>query len=555
MKTIKIKFNGKDASLPAGTKVSAILNKYIPEENGLPWLGAIVNNRVVDMDYALGYDSTIVPLNYRTAHGREIYFNSATLMFYEAVRRLFRDAKVVIGQSLASGYYFDILKDPIISSEEVKAICSEMKNIAEQNLPFIRKRLAVEDAIEQFKAWGRLNKVHLLRTMVKVPDVYIVTCGEFQDILFGHTATTTGVIKGYELVKYDDGIILRFPDPKNPSLGTPPFFKQPKLFKSYKETRNWNTILGVRTLADLNEACISGDIKTIIKVAEGFHEKRISDIADEISKKKDTVRLVLISGPSASGKSTFIKRLSVQLRVNGIKPVELSLDDYYLDRENTPRDEKGDYDFECLEALDLPLLNDHLKSLLKGKEIQRPKFNFNAGKRSEAFVPMKLKEGEILLIEGIHGLNERLTEQVPVENKLKIYISSLTQLSIDDHNRIHTADARLVRRLVRDRLFRGYKASDTIKLWPNVRRGEEKFIFPFQEDADIIFNSALVYELSVLRVFAERFLLEVSPDDEAFVEASKLFGFLTLFVPIFPDDVPHNSILREFLGGSSFKYS
>jgi uridine kinase len=311
----------------------------------------------------------------------------------------------------------------------------------------------------------------------------------------------------------------------------------------------------VRTLADLNEACISGDIKTIIKVAEGFHEKRISDIADEISKKKDTVRLVLISGPSASGKSTFIKRLSVQLRVNGIKPVELSLDDYYLDRENTPRDEKGDYDFECLEALDLPLLNDHLKSLLKGKEIQRPKFNFNAGKRSEAFVPMKLKEGEILLIEGIHGLNERLTEQVPVENKLKIYISSLTQLSIDDHNRIHTADARLVRRLVRDRLFRGYKASDTIKLWPNVRRGEEKFIFPFQEDADIIFNSALVYELSVLRVFAERFLLEVSPDDEAFVEASKLFGFLTLFVPIFPDDVPHNSILREFLGGSSFKYS
>jgi uridine kinase len=331
---------------------------------------------------------------------------------------------------------------------------------------------------------------------------------------------------------------------------------RPLLFSTYRETRLWQEVLGIHHVGQLNLLCLNGGIKEILRIAEGLHEKKIARIADEILRGADRLRLITVAGPTSSGKTTFAKRLGIQLRVNGIEPVALSLDNYYVDREHTPLDEDGNLDFEALEAIDLALFHQQLAELMEGKEVLTPTFDFVTGKRrsEKHWKPIQLEDRQVLVVEGIHGLNDQLTASVPRQQKYRIYASALSQLAIDDHNRIFTADARLVRRIVRDHLFRGFNAERTLALWERVRRGEARWIFPFQEQADVMFNSALVYEPAVLKTYAERFLLQVPRTSPTYPEAFRLLKFLSMFVPIFPDEVPHTSILREFIGGSTFKY-
>jgi len=360
-------------------------------------------------------------------------------------------------------------------------------------------------------------------------------------------------VRGFAVVPYEDGLLLRFPRNGDPA-NLPPLAPQPKLFGAYRETRRWNEVLGVANVGSLNRMCLSGEVSELIRIAEGFHEKKIAAIADAIAAQSRRVRLVLVGGPSASGKTTFIRRLAIQLRVNGIQPVGISLDNYFVDRERTPLDAKGKPDYEALEALDLELFNAHLAALLRGDEVELPRYDFVRGRRTDRdlWQRQRLEPNQVLLVEGIHGLNHRLSESVPEEAKYRVFISALTQLTLDDHNRIFTSDARLLRRILRDRLFRGHPATRTLDMWNSVRRGEARGIFPFQEEADVIFNSALVYEPAVLRVFAERFLLEVPREHPAYTEAYRLLRFLAWFVPVFQDEVPRTSILREFIGGSAF---
>jgi uridine kinase len=335
-----------------------------------------------------------------------------------------------------------------------------------------------------------------------------------------------------------------------------PYRDSPQLFSVYRETRQWNEILGVETVGHLNELTVRGVASEVIRVAEGLHEKKVAAIADQIGQQKDRIKLVLIAGPSASGKTTFAKRLGLQMMVNGIRPVSLSTDNFYVNREETPLDKHGKYDFEAIEAIDLDLFNDTLVGLLRGERVLSPRFDFTNGQRKpkDKWIPMQLLPGQVLVVEGIHGLNDRLTQAVETERKFKIYVSALTQLCIDDHNRIFTSDTRFLRRIVRDRLFRGYSAATSIENWPSVRRGELRNIFPFQEHADVMFNSALVYEQAILRMFAERFLLEVPQDHPSYVDAYRLLKFVNHFVPMFDERVPQISILREFVGGSGFRY-
>ena len=384
-------------------------------------------------------------------------------------------------------------------------------------------------------------------------EVHLVECGDFLDIWYGPVVPHTGYLNRFALVSMPPGFILQFPEIQktNETANKPPI---QSLFQIHLETKAWNSILGVTNVGALNEACLSGEIADVIKIAEGFQEKKIAGFADEVASRRGRVRLVLIAGPSSSGKTTFSKRLMVQLRVNGLRPVTLGTDNYFIDRDKTPLDEDGKPDLESLRAIDIDLFNEHLDALLAGKSVHVPVYDFISGARSSRTVPMQIGKDDVLIVEGIHGLNPDLTSSVSSDMKLKIYISALTQLSLDDHNRIMTTDIRLIRRIVRDRAYRGYNASKTISMWPSVLKGERKNIFPYQGESDLVFNSSLVYEPAVLRPYAERYLLEVAMDDDSFGEACRLLQFVRMFAPIFPDEIPYTSILREFIGGSSFEY-
>jgi len=547
---LRISVKGATRDVPEGTPVSAV----VPDElDGAPVLGALVSNRLVGLDLPLHSDATVVPVTQRDRQGESILFRSACLLLYEAAAGLYPEARLVIGQSLANGYYFDFDGPPELTGEVLESLQERMKAIIAENRRFTRKTYDVSEAEAYFRRNGYLDKVQLLATW-RSSTVNLLSLGLFRDIAHGPVVVSTAKIKSFELVSYPPGLVLRFPRPEQDLPAAPQ--QQPLLFTAYKETREWNERLGVEHVGDLNRRCLDGSITEIIRVAEGFHEKKIAQLADAIAAEDGRIRVVLMAGPSSSGKTTTAKRLSVQLLVNGIRPVALGMDDYYVDRDKTPQHPDGSYDFEAVEALDLPLFNQHLADLLAGKEVRVPRFDFHTGKRTpeSTWHPMRLGAHEVLLIEGIHGLNPRISESVADEHKYRIYLSALTQLCIDDHNRIFTSDSRLVRRIVRDRLFRGYSASRTLGMWPSVRAGERKHIYPFQETADMMFNSALVYEPAVLKVYAQRFLMEVPRTDPGYPEAYRLLHFFRLFVPIFRDDVPQNSILREFIGGSSFDY-
>jgi len=550
---ITVQLGDREISISRNTPVGEVLRAHYTA-GSQPVLAAIVHNRCVDLSHPVGSPTTIVPVDYTMREGVMAYRRTASLILLEAARRVFPGVRVTIGQALGNGYhYHPRLPDPF-TRHDMARLDEMMRELVAQDLPLQTEVVSRDEALDIFQTLGDASTERLLQTYWE-PFVSLVRCGGFCDIHHYPVAPSTGLVRSFELLHSPPGLVLRFP-PRGAPQPIRSYRETPKLFAAYRETRRWNEILGVENVGQLNALTIGGKAGDIIRVAEGLHEKKIAEIADRVAHQDRPVRLVLVSGPSASGKTTFAKRLSLQLRVNGLRPVALSTDNFYVDREDTPLDGDGKYDFEAIEAIDLELFNQTLLGLMNGREVRTPKFNFVTGLRSpeESWNSMRLERDQVLLVEGIHGLNPRLTEAVPDALKYKVYVSAMTQLCIDDHNRIFTSDTRFLRRIVRDRMFRGYSATTTIENWPSVRRGELRNIFPFQEQADVMFNSALVYEQAVLRLFAERFLLEVPQDHPSFVDAYRLLAFVHTFVPMFKETVPQISLLQEFLGDSAFKY-
>ena len=551
-KIVRVQIEGRpEQNCSVGTPLLDIVGDK--DDAGESYLGAIVNNRLVSLAAPLLAPANIRPLTARCREGLQIYRRSISLVLVQAAFEVAPLARLRIGQSIGDAYFFEWIASTPLDAATVQAIGARMRSLVAEDHPFDIERCDINEAIELFKAEGDEARVRLLKTR-RDPLVALVSLAQgVHSICFNPVAPSTGPLAGFELAFYNDGLILRFPDP-SPSKHHE-IHDMPGIFRVYRETRRFNEQLGVGDVGQFNDVCISGGVGEIVKIAEARHEKGIANIADQIASRRG-VRLVLIAGPSSSGKTTFSKRLSIQLRVCGLRPVALSLDDYYVNRVNTPLDADGKYDFETIDALDLAFLNEQLSRLLNGELVHTPRYNFTTGERvpQDKWRPMKLGPNDLLVVEGIHGLNERLTSAIPAEQKFRIYISALTQLTIDDHERVFTSDSRLIRRIVRDRLYRGYTAEKTIEMWPSVRRGEQHHIFPFQEQADAVFNSTLVYEHAVLKTYAERFLLQVPTGSAAFVEAERLLRFLSLFVSIFPEEVPPTSLLREFIGGSSFSY-
>ncbi len=549
-KKIKIVMNGKALTIPAGSNIAELLPRA-PHRGPFQPLGALVNNSVYGLYYELKSTTEIETLDLSNREGMDIYRRTASIIFYAAIAGIAPKARVIVGQSISNGYFFEI-HDHIVDNEFISQIEERMINIIEAEMPLEPEWTTVEEAVEIFKKSKQSDVVKMLQQLRR-SEIPLITLGEYCGYAHGPYAFRTDAISSFQIYSYAHGIVLDFPD-ENGKLadGMEP---QPKLFDAYLETKRWNELVNIQNVADLNERCMGHGVSDVVKVAEALHEKKIAAIADEIASRKDS-RLVLIAGPSGSGKTTFSKRLAIHLKIHGLEPIALSIDNYYVDRKVTPKHDDGSYNFECLEALDVELFNNHVQSLLRGKEVDIPFYSFPRGCRDPAkATPMKLGRGQILITEGIHGLNEQLSSAIPAANKFKVYVSALTQLCLDDHSRIFTTDTRLCRRLVRDRLFRGTTAAETIDRWPSVRAGENENIFPFQEDADVVFNSALVYEHALLKPYAERYLTEVPREHSAFVEASRLARFFSFFIPIFAAEVPHTSILREFIGGSAFRYS
>jgi uridine kinase len=550
---VEISYRGSTLEVPSGTTVGEIVRRADGEVPDTV-LSALVNRRQVMLDFPIRGAAEITLVRYGDREGESVYKRSVSQVFYEACLELYPGVNTVIGQSLGNCYHYQLKGEVPDLSEMARAVEARMRELHREGRRFVRETVTIEEVENFFRKQGRDDKLALLETR-RSSTVHTISCGSFVDIAHGPYAPNTGCLPTFGVMAFEDGLLLRFPRRRDRSR-LPKFTPRPKLYSTYVETRRRHELLGVENIGQLNRFCVAGKIRPIVRVAEGLHEKKVSQIADEISNRWPDVRLVTIAGPSSSGKTTFAKRVGVQLKVNGIEPISLSLDNYYVDRGDTPLDEDGQPDFESIEAIDLDLFHEHLADLLDGRRVLTPRFDFVSGSRrpTEEWLPLELGDHQVLVIEGIHGLNELLTASVPPARKVRIYVSALSQLAIDDHNRIFTSDARLIRRLVRDRLFRGFTAERTLDLWGRVRRGEGRWIFPFQEEADVMFNSALVYEPAVLKVFAERFLLQVPRTSRTYPEAFRLLKFLSLFVPVFPDEVPQTSLLREFIGGSSFNY-
>ncbi|MFZ2958646.1 MAG: nucleoside kinase [Candidatus Ozemobacteraceae bacterium] len=545
-------------TLPDGTKHELErgkplhdLAKNIPCDPHLRILCAKVDNDIRGLDFHPEMDCNIEFLDIRSRAGQEAYRRGATMILARAVLELYRNARLVVGHSIGNGYYYDLSTDVPVSPTILGYITERMRAIVAKDEPFDKRNLTRPEAIALFKKEGFPEKARLLQNLNN-DNVGVVSCWKYYDIDLGTVVPSTGYIDVFDLRQYANGFVLLFPDPVRPR--NPSEIKdQPKIFAVYRESKEWGKILEVNNIGRLNQLIQTGGVSDFVKVAEALHEKKIGLIADEITCRK-TARIVLIAGPSSSGKTTFSKRLCIQLTVNGLRPVALSLDNYFKNRDETPRDEEGHYDFEDIHALDLDLINEHMEGLLQGREVQIPRFDFATGSRKKETTPMRINQDQIVIIEGIHGLNDELTHAVPASAKFKVYISALTQLVIDDYNRISTTDTRLIRRTVRDKAFRSYSADDTIMRWPSVRRGEERNIFPFQEGADMVFNSAVPYEMAILKTIIEPLLMEIQPDKPSYSEARRLLRLLALSKPLDPREVPPTSILREFIGGSSFHY-
>lgn len=479
----------------------------------------------------------------------KFYSRTLQFIFIKAALDMFKDAKIIIEHSIGRGIYGEIHKETQLTNEEVLLIKSRMKEMIDKNIKINKIKVKREEAIKIFKAYDMKDKVMLLE-QVNLEYVNLYELDGRYDYFYGQMAKETGYIKVFDLIKYENGFILMRPSESDITV-LPKFVEQKKLSSIFKETSKWLNILGVRQVASLNDKIDNGELINLIMTCEALHEKKIAQIADMICNKEE-VKVVLIAGPSSSGKTTFANRLAIQLRVNGIIPIPISVDDYFVNRIDTPIDENGEYDFETIGSVDTKLFNEHLNLILQGEEVEIPEFNFFKGEREWVGKKFKLPKNGVVIIEGIHGLNPSLTSLVEDKYKFKIYISALTQLNLDSHNRISTTDVRRVRRIVRDQISRGHSAEDTLKMWPKIKRGEEKNIFVHQEEADAVFNSTLVYELCVLKKYALEELNKINEDSPVYLEAQRLKSFLGFFKDIDKDLVAGNSILREFIGGSIF---
>lgn len=514
---------------------------------------ARVNNKAEDLSFPVFTPKMIEFLPVDSPSGHRCYIRSLCMMLYRTVASLYPGVRLVISHSVSRGYYCR-LKGMDVDSEVCGRLKEGMRDLVERDLPFERKERLTKDVIEIMKGQGLHEKVKLLETLNELYTVYYRLDG-LCDTYNGNLVPRTGMLGVFDLVPYEDGLLLLGPDLADPSRPTIPL-SQPKLYRAFTDYLEFNHIIGIRDAGDVNEVAAGSGSAMMINVAEALHTKYIGAIADKITERYHDggARVVLIAGPSSSGKTTFTKRLAVQLLTNLLKPVMISLDNYFVDRHHTPIDESGDYDYESLFALDLELFNEHLNKLIKGEEVELPYYNFERGEREYRKEVIKLDSTSILLIEGIHGLNPELTRDVDPAMKYRIYVSALTTLAIDDHNWVSTTDNRLLRRIIRDYKYRGTNALETIRRWPSVRRGEEKWIFPYQENADSMFNSSLLFELGVMRDEADKVLRSVPRDVPEYAEAYRLRKFLGYFSPIPSTLIPPNSLLREFLGGSSFHY-
>ena len=542
--------NGATIEVPAGSTLEEIYAKLGLEMKFGP-ISAHVNNKVEGMHYRVYASKDVEFLDITSSSGSRAYTRSLFFVLCKAAHALFKPCKVAIDIPVSNGYYVNLNIGRPVTIEDAGAIRRKMKEIIDAAIPIHRHETSTQEAIQLFDSLHNRSKVKLLKSTGKLYTIYYDIDG-YVDYYYGSLLTNTSQLYLFGVEKYFDGLLLRLPSREHPDeLGE--MTHQDKMFGIFKEHHQWQDILGLRTVGDLNEAILTGRSSQLIQIGEALQEKKISKIADEIAMRKG-IKMVLIAGPSSSGKTTTCKRLSVQLAVNGIKPIGISLDDYFLDRDLTPRDEKGEFDFEHLHALNLPLFNEQLNALFRGEEVELPRYDFTSGKSKKSGKKLKLHDDEILVVEGIHALNPELTAQIPQEQIFRVYASALTTILLDNHNYIPTTDNRLLRRIIRDHKYRGVSALETIRRWSSVRAGENKWIFPYQENADAMFNTAMLFELAVIKSQAETLLEQVPEDCDEYAEAYRLLKFLKYFKPIPETQIPPTSLLREFLGGSSFEY-
>ena len=547
---IRCKNNKKTQEVPIGSTLSDIYEEINLQMPYGP-VSAKVNNKVEGLHYRVYHNKDVEFLDLLTPSGIRTYTRSLFLVLCKAVHDLYPTSGVIIDIPVSNGYYCNLQLGHEITTEDVDCIRTRMQEIIDAKMPIQRYESTTEEAVKMFTELGDIQKAKLLKSSGSLYCVYYVL-EDYKDYYYGSMLTNTSQLHLFGLEPYFDGVLLRIPSTQDPSkLGE--LIRQDKMFEVFKDHHRWQSILGIKTVGDFNEAVKNGLATDLINVSEALQEKKISQIADTIAERKE-IKVVLIAGPSSSGKTTFCKRLSVQLLASGVKPVQISLDDYFVNRTETPKDENGELDYESIYALNIPLINEQFNALFRGEEVELPKYNFQTGMSEKSGKKLHLGENNILLVEGIHALNPALTEQIADDKKFKIYASALTTILLDDHNYIPTTDNRLLRRIVRDYKYRGCSAQETIHRWPSVRAGENKWIFPYQEQADVMFNTALLFELAVIKPQAEEVLEQVPENCEEYAEAYRLRKFLKYFAPLPFRNLPPTSLLREFLGGSSFKY-
>ena len=538
---------------PVGTTIETFLEVAFPYPEA-PLIAALVNGHLRELSYALKRDSDLEPINLSQSDGVRIYRRSLSFLMMAAARRVLPGVEIFVDHSLPFGGYFCEVRnrDPLTPAE-LDALSAEMQRMVAADISIERTSIPLEEALDIFQSRNELDKVQLFQGRDRNKKDYLqwYLLDEYQDYFHGYMVPSTSYLEYFRLLRWEDGFILQFPRRREPRK-LQPIQQDPQLLTVFRDYGRWLRLLGTDSVGELNAIITRNEFRKTILVSEALHEQHIADIAHQIWERREHVRVVLVAGPSSSGKTTFAKRLGVQLLAHGLRPFALELDSYFINREDTPRDENGDYDFEALEAVDVSFFNANLQALLRGDVVQLPKFNFYSGQR-EPGRTVQLRPDHIIIVEGIHGLNPKLVYALPKETLYHVYVSALTQLNLDRHNRVPTTDSRLIRRITSDARTRGYSAAETIARWESVRRGEKRYIFPYQENADVMFNSALVYELSVLKPLAEPLLLQVSRDSRQWVEAKRLLAFLQWFLPVPTTQVPENSLLREFIGGLSLE--
>lgn len=550
-KTVKVKILGKTKEYPYGISYGEIVEEY-QESSRYPIVLVMKDGKLCELHKKLKRDGVLEFVTTGDEIGHKTYKRSASLLLLKAVYHVAgrKNIKnIVLHYSVASGYYYTIDGNVEITEEFLAQVKAYMRELVERKIPILKRSVGTSEAIEIFHEHGMYDKEKLFRFR-RGSRVNIYSLDGFEDYFYGFMVNHTGYLKYFELYPYDTGMVLQLPERSNPQE-VPPFIPKPKIFQIQKESQRWGEMMQADTVGALNEQIVSKGASQLLLVAEALQESKISQIARTIAENKDK-KFIMIAGPSSSGKTTFSHRLSIQLAAHGLRPHPIAVDNYFVNREDTPLDSEGNYNFECLEAIDVKQFNEDMTRLLQGEEVELPYFNFKTGQREYRGNFMKLGKEDVLVIEGIHCLNDKLSSSLPTESKFKIYISALTQLNIDEHNRIPTTDGRLIRRIVRDARTRGTSAKQTIAMWNSVRRGEEENIFPYQESADVMFNSALIYELAVLKLYAEPLLFSIGKDEPEYNEAKRLLKFLDYFLGVPSESIPSNSILREFVGGGCF---